>query len=1143
MKKFTLIVVALLLVGVGKMYAAVGDIIMGEATLFDMHTLKTTKVKMAFQVLSMPRTGKVTRPGTVATYGKRDGLTVTNCVQSSAPGYVLTVPETVEDYTVIGIGDYSFASMMFSAVILPDAVQAIGAFAFDAFEGRIGPTTGVITLPAKCKTLSNAAFRNYKTAVTSIDMPDVLTTIGTSAFKNVAVESVTLPKSVSSIGAEAFANCTTLTSLTVNEENTTYYSPEGSNVVMRTEDNALVLGCAGTTAIPDNATAIETSAFYGMPVSGLTIPATVTAIGNNAFRGTGLTTLELPATVATVGTYAFASCEALTKVDIKNSGIDIGANAFSSCANLAEVYIRGTEDMPTLAGSDNEFSGIKEGAILYVASDKLDDYKADGTSWVTQFGADNIKAYTTDPVVTYKVGDIITTTITVMSPLGKNMVEALAQMAFQIVALPNKMGKGGQCITIGQQVGKRILPCTNAKDGSDVTVPSSVKMTDFYVFEVAGIGQYSFNELNFKRLQLPNTIVGIMGKSFVGFKGQIGTVSGDLTLPDGLELLMENAFAGYASSVNNITIPTSIKEIRAGAFAGVDVKSIVVPNTVQTLTAGFANSCTSLTSLSMSDRSLKYYSSAEHNVILTTGNTVLQASANTTTLPDNTVAIGNKAFYGMPIESIDLPASVTELKPLAFANCSNLKTVTIRHEDAMVTLGGSDNEFNNIAEDATLYVPADLLSEYDADPWVGWFANIKAIPEGDVPVPITFAECEIAEPTVGEAPSESFISPTGDELLNGIFSETVPQWFPHQPTFTAGKAYTVRMHVSCTAPKYFADDFTATVNGEPANIINRKYDDDGYCHECTISYTWHVSATKTSGDTNGDSKVNTADVVAIYNYIEKGEASGFTREAANTNGDENVNTADVVYVYDRIITGTSTTFTLDGVDFKMIPVTGGTFLMGAPEEDTAANANEKPQHKVTLGDFAIGETEVTQALWKAVYDDNPSYSTIGDNMPVECVTWNDAQNFIAKLNTIFADQLDGKVFRLPTEAEWEYAARGGAKSKGYMYSGGDVLDEVAWTSSNSESQLHEVASLAPNELGLYDMSGNVWEWCHDLYANYSEEDQTNPTGPAFGDYATVRGSAFNYDMFYSRVTARQLTFPNYLFTGTGLRLVLGAPIE
>ena len=144
--------------------------------------------------------------------------------------------------------------------------------------------------------------------------------------------------------------------------------------------------------------------------------------------------------------------------------------------------------------------------------------------------------------------------------------------------------------------------------------------------------------------------------------------------------------------------------------------------------------------------------------------------------------------------------------------------------------------------------------------------------------------------------------------------------------------------------------------------------------------------------------------------------------------------------------------------------------MGATsEQGEYANDLEKPVHKVTLSDYYIGKTEVTQALWEAVMGNNPS-AFKGENLPVECISWNDCKEFISKLNA-----LTGKTFRMPTEAEWEYAARGGSKSRGYKYSGSGNIDEVAWHKDNSEEKTHEVGTKRPNELGIYDMSGNVGE--------------------------------------------------------------------
>ena len=226
------------------------------------------------------------------------------------------------------------------------------------------------------------------------------------------------------------------------------------------------------------------------------------------------------------------------------------------------------------------------------------------------------------------------------------------------------------------------------------------------------------------------------------------------------------------------------------------------------------------------------------------------------------------------------------------------------------------------------------------------------------------------------------------------------------------------------------------------------------------------------------------------------------------------------------------TFTVNGVSFTMIVVKGGTFQMGATSSH--ADNDEKPVHNVTLSDYYIGETEVTQELWQAVMGKNPSYSK-GNKKPVEQVSWNDCQEFIKKLN-----QLTGKNFRLPTEAEWEYAARGGNKSLDYKYSGSGIVGSIAWCDGNSGSKTHDVKTKQANELGIYDMSGNVWEWCQDWYDSgyYSSSPVNNPTGPTSGSRRVLRGGSWYGYARNCRVSSRNNYYPDFSSDSLGLRLSL-----
>lgn len=234
---------------------------------------------------------------------------------------------------------------------------------------------------------------------------------------------------------------------------------------------------------------------------------------------------------------------------------------------------------------------------------------------------------------------------------------------------------------------------------------------------------------------------------------------------------------------------------------------------------------------------------------------------------------------------------------------------------------------------------------------------------------------------------------------------------------------------------------------------------------------------------------------------------------------------------------------VNDIRFKMLKIEGGSFWMGAqnsnPDEvnyDKYAGRidnwnegrDESPAHQVSVDDFYLGETEVDQKLWTAVMGNNPSRNTDAQcDLPVDSVSWYDCQKFIQKLNSI-----TGKTFRLPTEAEWEYAAIGGKTGQRFKYSGSDILTDVAWTTDSYGVRTHQLKAKVPNALGIYDMTGNVWEWCEDWYCSY------DLSKPQTSKRKVLRGGGWLNEPSYFRNTYRELAFPDVRYYCIGFRLAL-----
>lgn len=228
----------------------------------------------------------------------------------------------------------------------------------------------------------------------------------------------------------------------------------------------------------------------------------------------------------------------------------------------------------------------------------------------------------------------------------------------------------------------------------------------------------------------------------------------------------------------------------------------------------------------------------------------------------------------------------------------------------------------------------------------------------------------------------------------------------------------------------------------------------------------------------------------------------------------------------------------DPFEGQMVIVDGGTFMMGSNDKD--AEEDEKPVHRVTLSRFAMGKYEVTQKQWRDVMGTSPSSFKNCDDCPVESVSWDDIQEFLQKLNA-----LTKKNYRLPTEAEWEFAARGGIrndpKTGNFKYAGSNNMDEVAWNGSNSGSKTHPVGQKKANQLEIFDMSGNVWEWCSDWYDMYNSAAVRNPTGVGNGSGRLIRGGCWRFNAGDCRVSDRGYGGPSYQSYDLGFRLAFSSP--
>ena len=981
------------------------------------------------------------------------------------------------------------------------------------YSGNVEIPTMAINLsydhfpPSNClvTAIGRGAFKDCD-HLRNISIPLTITSIGDDAFKNCSgLTSITIPASISSIGCNAFEGCISLDTLNFNAVSCADFKTDFSE----RQPPFLDLNIS-TINIEDGVQRIPDYFACGLSkLKNIDIPNTVKYIGKEAFSWcSSFTSITVPDSVETIGFSAFHGCYNLEIVTIGKSVSSIDKSAFDHCGSLKKITFRGS--IPPIIVDDDFGEGFDEevmqNATLYVPISAIEAYRS-APVW-GQF---------------------------------QHIVGLYDYDFEQNGAFFKKVSDNEVALTIGE----------NAYSGS-VTVPTEVTYQGV-TYAVTAIGDGAFADASLTSLSLPVTITSVGAGAFEGcvIQSLYITGSGEWTA-GAIGAEVTNLYVGSeVSGIKGLQVnPTKIYSYAAvppicdeQTFLGYNAELHVPASSLAAyFTAPYWCNFTNIVG------------DAVELIALSLDKTSIEALVGsmvtlTATLDPNE-AVPNEIIWTTSNESVatvedgmvtltgpgecDIMAACQSKMAVCHVTATVIMAteVILSQESAKLEIGSS------LTLTATV-IPDDAT--YKAVTWATTDSTVAVVSDGVITA-IGTGECFIIA-SCGECQAmcrvivvEHLIYITLDEhdvdlLPNHIITLT--------PSITpVSTDLVVTSRDPSVAAARLANGLIQVVGVKEGSAMITLNSADGYAEPDSCLVTVYTEI----GDVNSDGFVNVTDVTTLISQVTLAEGSEFFLENADVNYDGVVNITDVTLLINYIM-GTGSLkpkdlqpveYIVNGVKFNMMRVRGGTFNMGATVEmDSDANANESPVHQVTLSSYYIGQTEVTQELWQAVMGSNPSNYTGDLQRPVEKVSYNDCQLFITQLN-----DLTGLNFRLPTEAEWEYAARGGRKSHNYRYAGSNDIGEVAWFIDNSDGTTHPVATKKANELGIYDMSGNVCEWCGEWFSLYPEDPQINPVGPETGKSIVHRGGSLQFLEKNCAVTRRNYFSPGIVRSYMGFRLVL-----